>query len=130
MRTATIAAAPVRGGKLQLIDPGPAMAVKGVEKVVKLDNAVIVVAKGYWEAITGLRALSLKYSDEGGTKFSSASIFEGYDALSKGGKPNGEEDTGDTKAALAAPGVRNAEAHFRLLYLQRKIPYADGMQLS
>ena len=43
MRVATIMAAPVRGGKLTSVDEKPALAVKGVEKVIKLDNAVAVV---------------------------------------------------------------------------------------
>ena len=38
MRVATIMAAPIRGGKLISVDQAPAMAVKGVEKVIKLEN--------------------------------------------------------------------------------------------
>ena len=58
MRVATIAAAPVRGGKLLSVDEKPALAVAGVGKVIKLDDAVIVVAKRYWQAQKGLKALS------------------------------------------------------------------------
>src|SRR6202012_3972246 len=50
MRVATIMAAPVRGGKLDDVDPEPALGIKGVETVIKLDNAVVVVAQGYWQA--------------------------------------------------------------------------------
>ena len=39
------------------------MAVNGVEKVVKFDDAVVVVGKGYWPAIKGLGALSPNFSD-------------------------------------------------------------------
>ena len=38
MRVATIMMAPVRGGKLTSVDTAPAMAIKGVEKVIKLDE--------------------------------------------------------------------------------------------
>lgn len=117
MRVATIAAAPVRGGKLTSVNPAPAMAVKGVEKVVKLDNAVIVVANGFWEASTGLRALSPKFTDGGSGKLSSVSIFAGHDALLKSGKPSSEEEEGDVKAAFAVPGIRQTDAHYRLPYL-------------
>jgi isoquinoline 1-oxidoreductase subunit beta len=65
MRVAAAMLAPVRGGKLTSVDPAPAMAIKGVEKVVKLDNAVAVIAKGYWPALKGLRALAPQFSDEG-----------------------------------------------------------------
>lgn len=74
LRVATIMAAPVRGGKLDSVDPAPALNVSGVEKVIKLDNAVAVLAKGYWQALTGLRALSPKFSDGGHGELSSTSI--------------------------------------------------------
>jgi isoquinoline 1-oxidoreductase subunit beta len=117
MRVTTIAAAPVRGGKLQSVDPAPAMAVKGVEKVVKLDNAVIVVANGYWQAITGLRALSPKFTDGGSAAISTASIYADHDALIASGKPTDEVVVGNTKAAFAAAGTRKIEANFRLPFL-------------
>ena len=65
MRVATVMAAPVRGGKLEKVDPAPAMAIKGVEKVVQLDDAVAVIATGYWPALKGLRALAPQFSDGG-----------------------------------------------------------------
>ena len=46
MRVATLMAAPARGGKLLSVDAAPALATKHVEKVIKLDNAVAVIAKG------------------------------------------------------------------------------------
>jgi isoquinoline 1-oxidoreductase subunit beta len=79
MRVATILAAPVRGGKLTSVDPAPAMAVKGVEKVIQLDDAVVVVASGYWAAHKGLEALSPKFSDGGKGSVSSASIIAEQD---------------------------------------------------
>jgi isoquinoline 1-oxidoreductase subunit beta len=117
MRVATIMAAPVRGGKLISVDPAPAMAVKGVEKIVQLDNAVIVVAKGYWPALQGLRALSPKFTDGGNGKISTASIFADHDALLKSGKPSDEASDGDVDEAFMAKGMRKAEAHFRLPFL-------------
>ena len=75
MRVATIAAAPVRGGKLESVDTAPAMAVKGVEKVVKLDDAVIVIGSGYWPAKKGLAALSPKFTDGGHAAVSTPAIY-------------------------------------------------------
>jgi isoquinoline 1-oxidoreductase beta subunit len=57
MQVATIEACPVFGGKLVRVDQAPALAIKGVTKVVMLDNAVAVVADGYWNALKGLKAL-------------------------------------------------------------------------
>ncbi len=81
MRVATVMAAPVRGGKVESVDPAPAMAIKGVERVVKLDDAVAVIATGYWPALKGLRALSPKFGDGGNGAVSSASIFADQEKL-------------------------------------------------
>ncbi len=81
MRIATIMAAPVRGGALLSVDEAPALAISGVEQVIKLDHEVAVVAKGYWPAIQGLRALSPKFSDAGLAGISTASIYEQQETL-------------------------------------------------
>jgi isoquinoline 1-oxidoreductase beta subunit len=54
---ATIAQCPSFGGRLASVDPGPALAVHGVKRVIQLENAVAVVASGYWPARRGLLAL-------------------------------------------------------------------------
>jgi len=59
---ATIAHCPVFGGRLDQVDPAPAMSVKGVHRVVRLDAAVAVVARDYWTARRGLAALRPKWS--------------------------------------------------------------------
>jgi isoquinoline 1-oxidoreductase subunit beta len=123
MRVATIMAAPVRGGKLTSVDPAPAVAVKGVENVIKLDNAVAVVAKGYWPALTGLRALSPKFSDGGNGGFSTESIFKAYDAAIAKGEADGESGEGDVAAAL---GAKPVEATYRVPFLHHAMmePFA------
>ncbi|HEY5798997.1 MAG TPA: molybdopterin cofactor-binding domain-containing protein, partial [Burkholderiaceae bacterium] len=57
MLVATIVQCPAFGGKLRAVDPAPALAVNGVRKVVRLADAVAVVATGYWNARKGLAAL-------------------------------------------------------------------------
>jgi len=55
---AAINACPVPGGKLKSVDESPAIGAPGVIKVVKLDNAVAVVATGsYWRAKQALARL-------------------------------------------------------------------------
>lgn len=123
MRVATIMAAPVRGGKLTSVDEAPAMAVKGVEKVIKLDNAVAVIAKGYWAALSGLRSLSPQFSDGGNAGFSTASIFKAYDDLIAKGEPDGEAGEGDVQAAL---GTKPIEAKYQVPFLHHAMmePFA------
>lgn len=123
MRVATIMASPVRGGKLTSVDEAPAMTVKGVEKVIKLENAVAVIAKGYWAALSGLRALSPQFSDGGNAGISTASIFKAYDDLIAKGEPVGEAGEGDVQAALGADPV---EARYQVPFLHHAMmePFA------
>ena len=123
MRVATIMAAPVRGGKLTSVDTAPAMAIKGVEKVIKLDDAVAVIAKGYWPAISGLRALSPSFSDGGNAGISTASIFTAHGALIAKGKADNEAGEGDVKAGL---GAKPMEAKYQVPFLHHAMmePFA------
>jgi isoquinoline 1-oxidoreductase subunit beta len=126
LRVATIMAAPVRGGKLESVDPAPALGLKGVEKVIKLDNAVAVLAKGYWQALTGLRALSPKFSDGGHGDLSSASIAAAQAAKIKTGKPDNKSGHGDVPAALAGNDVKLVEAQYAVPFIHHAMmePFA------
>ena len=57
MMRATIIQAPQYGAKLASVDEAPAMAIRGVKKVVKLDNAVAVIASDTWTAFKARDAL-------------------------------------------------------------------------
>ena len=61
MLYAALAIAPVQGGKLVSVDTAPADAMPGVKKVVKLDEAVAVVADSFWRARRALAALKPLY---------------------------------------------------------------------
>jgi isoquinoline 1-oxidoreductase beta subunit len=127
MRVATIAAAPVRGGKLESVDEAPALAVKGVEKVVKLPDAVVVIAKGYWQAQKGLAALSPKFSDGGNAAVSTPAIYAAQDKLRQTAeKPDNEGGEGDVDAAFGAAGVKLVEAQYRVPFLHHAMmePFA------
>ena len=126
MRVATIAAAPVRGGKLVSVDEKPALAVPGVEKVVKLDDAVLVVGKRYWQALKGLQALSPKFSDGGHGALTSDAVHAAQVKLRQGGKPDGEAGDGDVDAAFNAPGAKVVTADYRVPFLHHAMmePFA------
>ena len=117
MRVATAIAAPVRGGKLQSVDPAPALAVKGVEKIISLDDAVVVVASGYWPALKGARALAPKFSDGGNGAISSASIHTAQAQRIAEGKPDKDVHSGDLAAAFAGAGTRQLTADYRVPFL-------------
>jgi isoquinoline 1-oxidoreductase subunit beta len=126
LRVATIMAAPVRGGKLDSVDPEPALRIKGVEQVIQLDNSVAVLAKGYWQALTGLRALSPKFSNGGHGALSSASIAAAQAAKIKSDKPDNKSGHGDVPAALKATGVRLVEAQYAVPFIHHAMmePFA------
>lgn len=126
MRVGTVMMAPVRGGTLKALDEAPALAVPGVEKVIRLDDAVIVIAKGYWQAHKGLMALAPEFSDGGHGKITSAGIFADHDALIAKGDPDNSAGEGDVDAAFAAAGAKLVEARYRLPYLHHAMmePFA------
>jgi len=61
VKLATLAQCPVFGGKLKAINEQAAMSVKGVRQVVRLDDAVAVVADHMGAAKKGLAALSAQW---------------------------------------------------------------------
>ena len=126
MRVATIAAAPVRGGTLQSVDEAPALAVKGVEKVIKLADAVVVIGSGYWPATKGLQALSPNFSDGGHAAVSTPAIYAAQGKLMGGGKADNEAGAGDVEAAFGAAGARKVEAEYRVPFLHHAMmePFA------
>jgi isoquinoline 1-oxidoreductase subunit beta len=108
MRVAAIVMASVRGGKLESVDPAPAMALPGVESVIRLEDAVVVVAKGYWQANKGIQALSPKFSDGGHGNLSSTKIFVEQDKLNSEGE------------ALVAPaGGKLISANYKVPFLHQ-----------
>ena len=79
MLYAAVTMAPVQGGKLVSVDTTPAEAMPGVKQVVKLDEAVAVVADSFWRARRALAALAPEFSDAGHGNVSTASIFAAFD---------------------------------------------------
>ncbi|MEH2479000.1 isoquinoline 1-oxidoreductase beta subunit [Nitrobacteraceae bacterium AZCC 2146] len=101
MKIATVAACPVIGGKLGSVDDSKAKAVKGVIKIVKLDNAVAVIADHMGAAKKGLEALVVTWDEGANAKFSSADMVQQMkDASTRDGVVAVKQ--GDTAKAIAA----------------------------
>ena len=62
MLVGTVQACPTFGGKLRHVDDAPALAVNGVKRVIQLDDAVVVLANGYWPARKGLSKLKPEWA--------------------------------------------------------------------
>src|SRR4029077_12017606 len=75
MLNAAIKDCPVFGGKLKSYDEAKVMGMKGVKKVVRVnDSAVAVVADTWWHAKTALDALPIVWDEGDNAKVSSESI--------------------------------------------------------
>ncbi len=74
MKIGTVAACPVFGGKVKSVDDSKALAVNGVRQVLKIDNAVCVVADNMGAAKKGLEALNIAWDEGPNAKLTTADI--------------------------------------------------------
>jgi isoquinoline 1-oxidoreductase beta subunit len=91
MLYAAVEIAPVYGGKLVSVDSAPAEAMPGVKRVVRLENAVAVVADSYWHARKAIASLKPQFDDAGHGGVSTESIFAAFDK-SLGAVPDTPKD--------------------------------------
>ncbi len=87
VKIATLAQSPVFGGRVKSVDDRAAKAVKGVRQVVRLDDAVAVVADHMGAAKKGLAALVIEWDDGPHAKL------------------NTQEITGELEKATLNPGA-------------------------
>jgi len=117
MLNAAIKDCPVFGGKLKSYDEAKVMGMKGVKKVVRVnDSTVAVVADTWWHAKTALDALPIVWDEGENAKVSSESIAkwlaEGLDNAQPAFVGN---QNGDAKAAIAA-AAKKVEAVYNYPY--------------
>jgi isoquinoline 1-oxidoreductase beta subunit len=105
LKVAVVAASPVIGGKLTSVNDAKARKLRGVRQVVRLDNAVAVVADNYWYAKQGLAALDIVWDEGRHAKLSTDDVRNTMvAALQKPGHI--ARNDGDALKALAADGKR------------------------
>ncbi|MGH8863860.1 MAG: molybdopterin cofactor-binding domain-containing protein [Burkholderiales bacterium] len=115
MKIATVAACPVFGGKLAGVDEAKAKAVKGVHRVVRLDDAVAVVADHMWAAKQGLAALDIRWDEGPNAKLSSADIVQQLEVASQKPGVVARKD-GDVAKAMAG-AAQTVEAVYQVPFL-------------
>ena len=105
VKIATLAQSPVFGGRVKRVDDAAARAVKGVRQIVRLDDAVAVVADHMGAAKKGLAALVIEWDDGQHAKLSTQDIAE---ELRKATLNSGAvaENIGDTRVALAKAATK------------------------
>ena len=117
MLNAAIKDCPVFGGKLKSYDEAKVTRMKGVKKVLRVnDSTVAVVADTWWHAKTALEALPIVWDEGQNAKVSSESIAkwlaEGLDNAQPAYIGN---QNGDAKAAIAA-AAKKVEAVYNYPY--------------
>ena len=117
MLNAAVKACPVFGGKLKSYDEAKVMGMKGVKKVVKVDDtAVAVVADTWWHAKTALDALPVVWDEGENAKVDSASIANWLKAGLDAEQAFVGNQNGDIKAAMAS-AAKKVEAVYSYPYL-------------
>jgi len=113
---AAIKAAPVFGAKLKSFDAAKVASMKGVKKVVNVDdNAVAVVADTWWNAKTALEALPIAWEASPNDHVSSESIAAFLKAGLDAEQAIVGNQGGDIKAGLAG-AARKVEATYAYPY--------------
>lgn len=116
MLIGTVAACPMLGGTLVRVDPAPALAVAGVHQVVRLADAVVVLADSYWTARQGLQRLQPEWQAPAGTPADSAALAAGF-AQAAASATTLAKRVGDAQGRLGAAQGRRVDAQYAVPYL-------------
>ena len=100
MKVGTLAICPVFGGKLKSVDDSKALAVKDVLQVVRVSDAVAVIAAHMGAAKKGLAALAIEWDEGPNAKLSTADIVADMAKASEAEGVTVRHD-GDVAKALA-----------------------------
>jgi isoquinoline 1-oxidoreductase subunit beta len=115
VKIATLAQSPVFGGRVKSVDDTAAKAVKGVRQIVRLDDAVAVVADHMGAAKKGLEALKIEWDEGSHAGLSTADIARELEqATLKTGAV--AQNIGDAGKAMADAATK-VEATYQLPFL-------------
>lgn len=103
MKYAAIAICPVFGGTLAGVDEKKAKAVAGVTQVVRLQDAVAIIATNTWSAKQGLLEAYIKWNEGPNAKLSTEDIVKALAgaAETEGAVARDDGDAGDAMASAA-----------------------------
>ena len=115
VKVATLAQSPVFGGRVKSVDDTAAKAVKGVRQIVRLDDAVAVVADHMGAAKKGLAALVIEWDDGPHAKLNTQEIVDELDkaTLNSGAVA---QNIGNVEKAMGT-AVTKVEATYQVPFL-------------
>ncbi|UPK30991.1 xanthine dehydrogenase family protein molybdopterin-binding subunit [Bradyrhizobium sp. 195] len=115
VKIATLAQSPVFGGRLRSLDDSAARAVRGVRQIVRLDDAVAVVADHMWAAKKGLKALVIEWDDGPHSGLDTTQIARELEQATLGSGAVAQ-NVGDVDKALAG-AVTKVDAMYQVPFL-------------
>jgi isoquinoline 1-oxidoreductase beta subunit len=115
VKIATLAQSPVFGGRVKSVDDKAALAVKGVRQVVRLDDAIAVIADHMGAAKKGLAALKIEWDDGPNAKLSTDDIAAELEQATLKPGPVAQ-NIGDVDKAMASAALK-VEAIYRAPFL-------------
>jgi isoquinoline 1-oxidoreductase beta subunit len=115
VKIATLAQSPVFGGRLKSVDDTAAKAIKGVRQIVRLDDAVAVVADHMGAAKKGLEALVIEWDDGPHARLNTDAIVAELERATLNAGPVAE-NIGDVDAALSSAATK-VEAIYQVPFL-------------
>ena len=105
VKFATLAQSPVAGGRVKSVDDRAATAVKGVRQIVRLDDAVAVVADHMGAAKKGLEALKIEWEDGRNGNVATADIAKELEQATSGSGAVAQ-NIGESDKAMAGAATR------------------------
>lgn len=117
MAYAAIKISPVFGGKLRSVDTKDVVHRRGIQKVVQLDDAVVVVADRFWRARDAVAMLEPVFDNGENGAVSSATIRARRIAALDGGDLQTDLKLGFGGDAALQPGRKSYEASYEVPYL-------------
>jgi len=123
MKVATLAQSPVFGGTLATVDEAAALKVKGVTQIVRLPDAVAVVADHYWAAKKGLEALAPTWKEGDNATAAQDAIVASYAKAAQ--EPGASAmSEGGLDAAMMAKAMAGATKRVSAVYEQPFLAHA------
>jgi isoquinoline 1-oxidoreductase subunit beta len=115
VKIATLAQSPVFGGRVKSVDDAKAKTVKGVRQIVRLDDAVAVVADHMGAAKKGLAALVIEWDDGPHAKLNTDEIVGELEKATLNSGPVAQ-NIGNVEKAMAT-AVTKVEATYQVPFL-------------
>ncbi len=116
MLYAAVAHCPVFGGVPKAVNESAIANMKGVRRVVRLSNAVAVIADSWWRAKSAVEALPVEWDPRGNGSVSTASIADIVRAGLSAEKSQVGRCDGDVGAAMRS-AVKQVEADYQVPFL-------------